>query len=563
MQMKELSILIGGKAGFGIDKASSLIGGILKEIGYYIYIYRDYPSLIRGGHTFSIIRASTEKIYSHKNQVDFILALNQDTVNFHKHRLKKDSIIIYDPDSVKPENLPVEANSLIAIQIEKIIKNEKASEIMRNSCIIGGFCRAAGIKWDILESVFKKDSTKELELNLRVSRNGFDGSKELIKIEALPKEGLPVITGNEAISDGLIKAGLKAYVSYPMTPSSGILHYMAGIAEKLSLNVVHPENEISVILMALGFSYAGEKSAVGTSGGGFCLMTESLSFAAMAELPIVIVLGQRPGPSTGLPTYSCQTDLHFALNAGQGEFSKFIVAPGDAEDAYYWSGTALNIAWKYQIPSIILSDKTLAEGAYSFDIKSIKDMKEEQPVLWDGKGEYKRYSNAEKGISPLAFAPNKNAIIKVNSYEHDESGITTEDPWIAKAMQDKRLAKEIYLSEELEKYETINIYGNKESPDAVLSWGSNKGVVREVAEKMGLRHINVQVLWPFPIKKFQEAIKGVKTLVSIENNATGQLVRLLQGLGFKTDKKILKYDGRPFSVDELEHELQTTLHFVQ
>lgn len=552
----EISILIGGKAGFGIDMAGSIIAGISGDLGYNVYIYRDYPSLIRGGHTFSIIRISPKKISSHKNQVDFILALNQDTIDLHKNRLKKDSVIIYDPDFMKLDGLPFMVKSAAGIHVEKIIKEEKASEITRNSCVIGGFCKAAGIAWDVLENVFKKNITKELELNLKVALRGYDESKESIKIQSLSKKGLPVITGNEAISQGLIKAGLKTYIAYPMTPSSGILHYMAGLAKDLSLNVIHPENEISVILMALGFSYAGEKAAIGTSGGGFCLMTEGLSLAAMAELPIVIIMGQRPGPSTGLPTYTSQTELHFVLNAGQGEFSKFVVAPGGPEDAYYWSAAALNIAWKYQIPSIVLSDKTLAEGSYSFDIGAIGDIKEEGAVLWDRKGEYKRYLNTEKGVSPLAFAPDKDAIIKVNSYEHDEFGITAEAPEIAKAMQDKRLAKEAYLSRELEGYETLKNYGNELSSTAIVAWGSNKGVAREAAEKMGLKLIHVQVLWPFPVKKFQESLKGVDTLISVENNATGQFARLVEGLGFKVDKKILKYDGRPFSVDELELELQ-------
>ena len=556
MQMNELSILIGGKAGFGIDKASSIIAGIIQDLGYNIYIYRDYPSLIRGGHTFSIIRASSEKISSHKNQVDFILALNQDTINLHKTRLKKNSILIYDSDSVKLESLPFPGITTIGVPISGIIKDANASEIMRNSCIIGSFCRATGIGWGVLENNFKKDIGKELELNLKIALAGYNGSRELIKIEPFSKEILSIVTGNEAISSGLIKAGLKAYIAYPMTPSSGILHYMASVAEKLSLNVTHPENEISVILMALGFSYAGEKVAVGTSGGGFCLMTEGLSLAAMAELPIVIIVGQRPGPSTGLPTYTSQTELHFVLNAGQGEFSKFVVAPGDAEDAYYWSGVAMNMAWKYQIPSIILSDKTLAEGSYSFDLHAIKDIKEEHPVLWDRKGAYKRYSYSEKGISPLTFAPDKDAIIKINSYEHDEFGITTEDPAITKAMQDKRLGKEAYLSQELEGYETVGIYGDESSPTAILSWGSNKGVAIETAKKLSLKLIHVQVLWPFPVRKFQNALKGVKTLISVENNATGQLARLVQGFGFRVDKKILKYDGRPFTIDELEAKLQ-------
>ena len=184
------------------------------------------------------------------------------------------------------------------------------------------------------------------------------------------KEPLPIITGNQAISLGLIKAGLGAYVAYPMTPSSSVLDFMARYAKDFGLKVVHPESEIAVMLMAQGFAYAGVKAAVGTSGGGFCLMTEGLSLAGMAEMPVVVVMAQRTGPSTGLPTYTAQGDLHFVLNAGQGEFPRFIVAPGDAEEAYYWAGVALNLAWKFQVPSFILTDKIVSESQYSFDIES-------------------------------------------------------------------------------------------------------------------------------------------------------------------------------------------------
>jgi 2-oxoglutarate ferredoxin oxidoreductase subunit alpha len=340
-----------------------------------------------------------------------------------------------------------------------------------------------------------------------------------------------------------------------MTPSSPILHFLAEISNDLALDVIHPESEIGVILMALGYSYAGKKVAVGTSGGGFCLMTEGLSFAGMSELPIVIILGQRPGPSTGLPTYSAQTELPFALNAGQGEFVRFIVAPGDAEEAYFWSAQALNMSWKYQIPGIILSDKNLGEGIFNFDLSAVEEIKEEAPLLWDKKSSYKRYRFSENGVSPLAFVPQKNAIIKINSYEHDEKGITTEDPKMTRAMQEKRLCKEKYLARDLEKYRPIKVYGRKDSSRALLCWGSNKGVCIEVANNLGLKVIQPQVLWPFPLKQLQEAIARVKNLICVENNATGQLAGLISRYGIKTQARILKYDGRPFSLNELEQEL--------
>ena len=551
--MQDFSVLFGGRAGDGIDSGGLIIARILNQLGYRLYIYRDYPSIIRGGHTFSIIRAGKDKIACHLNQVDFILALNQETLGLHKSRLKKDCTFIYDADQVKTN---IDATCGIGLALSKILKEENAAAVMRNSCLIGGFCKAVGIKWEILESVFRKEIPKEIEINLKVARRGFDASRELTRIEKIDQPNLPVLTGNEAIGLGLLKAGLNSYIAYPMTPSSGLLHFLASVAKDFSLKVIHPESEIGVILMALGFAFCGEKVAVGTSGGGFCLMTETLSFAGMAELPVVIIVGQRTGPSTGLPTYTAQTELHFVLNAGQGEFVRFVVAPGDTEEAYYWSGMALNISWKYQIPSIILSDKTLSEEGYSFNRDLVPVLEEENPSLWERKSDYKRYLVTENGVSPLTFAPDKEAIIKVNSYEHDEFGITTENPGVTKKMQEKRLIKEKYLSQELEGYKSVNVFGNLNASVALLCWGSNKGVCQEVAQNLDLKVIMPVVLSPFPVKQFQESLKGVKKIIAVENNATGQLVRLIKTYGFNVDEKILKYDGRPFSLEELGAEVK-------
>lgn len=549
--MDEISVLIGGKAGDGINQAGLIIARIFNQLGYRLYMYFDYPSLIRGGHNFSIIRASRDKIACHQEKIDFLLALNQDSINFHKSRLKDNSFIIYDSDLAKSAGL--------GLPLGKIIKEENASLLMRNSCIMGAFCKVAGIEWNILESVFKKNIPKEPELNLKVALRGYNEAKELIKIESLRNNSLPLLTGNEAIGLGLIKGGLKSYIAYPMTPSSSLLHFLAQKSEVFSLKVVHPENEIAVILMALGFSYAGERVAVGTSGGGFCLMCEGLSLAGMAELPVVIIVAQRPGPSTGVPTYTAQADLHFVLNAGQGEFPRFVVSPADSEEAYFWSAVALNISWKFQLPSIILVDKALTEGSFSFDIDSIEGLEIEEPLLWDRKGEFRRYLNRDSGISPLSFVPDKEAVIKVNSYEHDEFGITTEEPQKIKAMQDKRLRKERYLIEKLENYKTVNFYGNKSSPTALICWGSNKGVCVEVAQNLDLKVIQPVVLSPFPLRQFRESLKGVKRLVCVENNATAQIERLITRFGFKVDEKILKYDGRPFSREELERKLKKVI----
>jgi 2-oxoglutarate ferredoxin oxidoreductase subunit alpha len=551
MSMNDYSVLIGGRAGFGIDKSGTVIAKVLNQLGRRIYIYRDYPSVIRGGHTFSIIRSSKEIIAAHKNNVDAILALDQDTINLHKDRLVDNSVIICDPEVIKLEGLNLN-NQIAGVPIARIIKEENASEIIRNACILGAFIKVSGINWEILESVFREEFTKEADLNLKVARRGYDAVQELVKVEPLPQEKLPLLSGNQAVSLGLIKGGLKAYISYPMTPTSPILHFLAEIADDFGLKVIHPESEIGVMLISLGFSYMGERVAMGTSGGGFCLMTEGLSFAGMAELPVVIIVGQRPGPSTGLPTYSSQTDLSFVLHAGQGEFVRFIVAPGDTEEAYFWSAQAMNISWKYQIPAIVLTDKNLGEGVFNFDISSVPEIKDEKPSIWDRQSPYKRYLNTENGVSPLAFVPDKEAIVKVNSYEHDEYGITIEDYKQTRLMQDKRLRKETYLGKDLEALDTLKVYGKNNSPISLLCWGSNKGVCVEAAERLGLKVIQPIVLSPFPAKKFQEAISGVKKLVCVENSAKGELAKLIIRYGFKIDESILKYDGRPFDLDELE-----------
>ena len=556
--MKDFSTLIGGIAGDGINEAGMTVSRLLSRLGYHIYMYYDYPSLIRGGHNFSLIRACRHNVAVHTDAIDVLIALNQDTVEKHKHRLKESSFVIYDADKVKLESLPKRGCGLA---VTSMLKEAGAPAIMKNSCILGGYCKAVGIDWPVLEDVLRKHMQKKLDLNLLIARQGYEQAKQFCRIDALlpgssesplpPMGQRSLLTGNQAISLGLIQAGLGAYVAYPMTPSSSVLDFMARYAADFGLKVIHPESEIAVMLMALGFSYAGVKSAVGTSGGGFCLMTEGLSLAGMAELPVVVVMAQRAGPSTGLPTYTAQGDLHFVLHAGQGEFPRLVVAPGDAIEAYIWAGRALNLAWKYQIPSIIMSDKTLSESLYSFDGYVDGEAKEEPLVLWEGNERYKRYLQTDSGISPLAFPPQKGQAIKTDSYMHDQQGITSEDPGVTREMSEKRQKKGQSLAREMEEYETVKVYGQASSNKALLFWGSNKGVCLEAARMLGLRAVQVLALSPFPKRRLIEALQGVEKLLAVECNAAGQLADLAACYGIKVDDRILKYDGRPFSLEDL------------
>ncbi len=552
MADREVSVLIGGKAGDGISSAGQIIAHLLARGGYRVHMYFDYPSLIKGGHNFAIIRAAEEEIGAVREQVDFILALNHETINLHRQRLGERGTVIYDTGTVK-------LAEGIGIPVKDILAAEEAPPVMGNSAIIGAFIRAAGLNWDTSTDVLRKSMPKEAEKNLRVARRAYEASEERRQVPGTGKPVFPVLTGNEAISIGLVEADLEMYFSYPMSPTSNILHFLAGYADELHIRVLQPESEIAVILMALGCSYAGSRAAVGTSGGGFCLMTEALSLAGIAELPILIILGQRTGPSTGLATYSAQSDLHFALHAGQGEFPRMIIAPGDAGEARHWSGMALDLAWKYQIPAILLPDRLICEGLYSVE-PDTGTRYAAGPVMADpGIHPYLRYALTDSGISPLRFPPAKGEIIRVNSHVHDPDGITTEDPMVTKEMADKRMKKMDRLTHEIEGISPVNTWGVMDSPTALLCWGSTKGVCEELARKKGFRMVQPVVLWPFAEKAFARAMDGVEQFYAVETNESGQLAALVSRFGYTPSGKILKYDGRPFMVDELEAALNKVI----
>jgi 2-oxoglutarate ferredoxin oxidoreductase subunit alpha len=541
--MKEISILVGGKAGDGIRQAGHLIARLLNRIGYRIFFYDDYPSLIRGGHNFSIIRASEKRIVAHKETVDVIVALNQDAVENHKHRLNTGGIILYDSKKSDAEGL--------GLDFMEIVKKFDGKPIMRNTAAIGALAGALNIEWSVLEKVIMDAVEKDVGLNLKIAQHAYDRIKNPSKsVPKLDQKSLPLVSGNEAIALGAVKAGLNMYIAYPMTPASAILHYLAAHENELGVVTVHPESEIGVALMALGAAYAGARTMVGTSGGGFALMTEALSLAGQGELPMVIVESQRPGPSTGVPTYTMQGDLAFVVHAGHGEILRVVLAPGDADEAFYTTGLAMNLAWKFQIPAFVLSDKHLSESIFSFEA-DLDKVKPEKPLLWNNQGEYKRYIDTQNGISPLAFPGNPSAIVKATSYEHDESGITTEEPEAISRMQRKRLRKRKALEDELEKYETVNVYGNPDSKTALLCWGSTKGACIEVAEALDLKVVQPLILEPLPVEALKKALSGADKIIDVEVNATGQLAKLVAGHGFCIDDMILRFDGRPFTVDVL------------
>jgi 2-oxoglutarate ferredoxin oxidoreductase subunit alpha len=549
--MEELSILIGGKAGDGIRQAGQTLARLLNRKGYRIFFYDDYPSLIRGGHNFSIIRASKKKIQAHKEKVDLIVALNQDAVEKHKHRLNPGGVILYDSKKVEAQGVGVDFMGLV--------KELEGSPIMRNTAALGALAKMLNIEWEMLERVITDTMDKKVDLNLKIAQSAYHRvEKAWVSVPKLDQKMLPLVSGNEAIALGAVQGGLNMYIAYPMTPASAILHYLAEHEDELGVVTIHHESEIGVVLMALGAAYAGAKTMVGTSGGGFALMTEALSLSGQGEIPIVFVECQRPGPGTGVPTYTMQGDLSFVIHSGHGDFTKVVLAPGDAEEAFYLTGLAMNLAWKFQTPCFVLSDKHLSESIFSFDADPDK-IKPEDPLLWDGQGEYKRYLDTQNGISPLAFPGNPAAMVKATSYEHDEYGITTEDSEQIVRMQQKRLRKKKTLEEELCRCEQVKVYGDPESKTVLLCWGSTKGSCIEVAEELGLKVVQPLVLEPLPVEPLKKALSGADKIIDIEVNTTGQLAKHVSAYGICIDDMILRFDARPFTVDSLLEKVKEVL----
>jgi len=548
----EFSILIGGEAGDGIRKAGNLIGRIFNQAGFYVFVHDDYSSLIRGGHNFSVIRVSEKKVFSYHNKLDMIIALDSETIKKHQNKLIPKGLIIFDgtfKEKIK-NGLPVPLSSMV----NKI----KGIPIMRSSVAIGVLCYLFKIPTELAVQIMNEVYEKKAELNIKLLNMSYEYAERnfnrinKIKIKYGNKR---LLTGNEAIALGAKKAGLKLYIAYPMTPATSILHFFMDHKNDLGLRVVQPENEIAVINMALGAAYAGTRTMIGTSGGGFALMQEAFSLSGMNETPLVVVESQRPAPSTGVPTYTAQEDLRFVLHAGHGEFPRILIAPSDIEEAYYKTSEALNLAWKFQVPVIILVDKTLSESVTN--IKLINDrITYEKEKIAEQTENYKRYKFTDDGISPLSF-PGGKSIVKASSYEHDEFGITTEEPEEIKRMQEKRFLKTKAITEDLKKKKTVELYGNNK--DLVITWGSSKGAVLDAVDMMekDIAVLNIIYLEPFPTWKVIPIIKKAKRIACVEGNFTGQLASLIrEKTGFNIKEKILKYDSRPFDPIELANSLE-------
>ena len=567
---------IGGEAGFGIMTVGLSFSKIASRSGYQIFDYTEYPSLIRGGHNTYEVLISDETVGSSKYMVDLLVCLNKDTYEFHKSRLTSQSVVVYDP-----EDFDLTADVIkVPLPFRKIKREHQVFQIMINTVAIGASLALLDADIEILRDIIRKEFMKKgqevVDFNLKFADIGYDYIKtnysSVIKPILTKKESVEqVVAGaNDMFSLATVAADCRFYSAYPMTPSSSILTTLAAWQQTTGMVVRHSEDEIAVINNALGASHAGVRSAVGTSGGGFALMVETLSYAGVAEIPIVVFLGQRPGPATGMPTWTEQGDLLFAVNAGHGEFPKIVLAPGDINEMLELTMKAFDLADIYQLPVIIMSDKLIGESHITYPKEAMLTfMKNHQinrgkTVRQTSQEKYLRYKLSEDGISERLIPGQKGQFYQANSYEHTEDSHTTEDTQIRIQQADKRSKKNnTYLQTH---FAGPAVFGSiDDSEICFVSWGGNKGAIidaQKMLEKENKKSSFIHFTHVYPLNELviKPLFEKNKRYILVENNSHGQFGKLLRmETGIDIKEKILKYDGRPIFPEEIVEYINKTL----
>lgn len=570
----DYSIKIGGEAGQGIQTIGGTLAQVFARSGYHVFTHQDYESRIRGGHNFYQIRLSDKPVAASRDGIDILVALDRESIVRHEKEMTEEGQIIYDSTSLRQKH---EKPGILDIPFVNLAIEHGGNKIMANTVATGSVLGMLGMKIDILsgiiKDIFKKKGEEIIEGNIHAARAGHDFavtncercsfSVEREKDSSLQPKML--IAGNEAIGLGAIASGCRFYSAYPMTPSTGIMNYIAGKEAEYGIIVEQAEDEIAAINMALGASFAGVRAMTGTSGGGFALMVEGLSLAGMTETPIVIALAQRPGPATGLPTRTEQGDLQFALYAAHGEFPRLIYAPGTPEQAFYLTNKAFGIAEKYQVPVIIITDQYLADSQWTFDSFDLSKVHYADQRLRGGAlqklSEYRRHAYTETGVTPLGIPGDSKHLVVTDSDEHDEEGHIVEDAETRISMMDKRLFKKLpHIREDIG---PPSCYGSNRPEIVLVGWGSTYGVMKEAVDvlsqdrKTAMLHFSE--IYPFPeVEKFDylDVLNCAEHTICIENNATGQFARLMRSeTGFVFRKMINRYDGRPFTLENLIGEI--------
>lgn len=566
--MNDITIVICGAAGQGIATVEELTTGILKQAGYHCYSTSEFMSRIRGGTNSTLIRVSSNRINpAFVDRIDILVPLHLSAMSHLKHRITSTTTILGEEKNID-EQYSVTPNQVIKVPLSEIAK-EIGGAIYTNIVAVGVFLAFFEVEEEIsrtyLTKSFSSKGSKIVEQNIQSCIRGYSIGKELLNSgkfkNPLQKDHSVrsdiVLSGAEALGMGAIAGGCNFISSYPMSPSTSVLVFLSRHAEDFDVIVDQAEDEIAAINKGIAAWYAGGRAMITTSGGGFALMTEGVSLAGMLEIPMVLHIGQRPGPATGLPTRTGQEDLQHVLNAGHGEFARVILTPGKPEDAFYLTQKAFNLADKYQIPVFILTDQFFLDSHYSIPDLNFSSFENVKCIVKTTK-DYKRYELTNNGISPRGIPGYGDGLVNVDSDEHDEDGHITED---VHETRPKMVEKRLYKKLGLLRREIIDpeLIGNQDYKKLVIGWGSTYGVIKEAIESLGkddLAFLHFKQVYPLSTKTSKFLEKADK-IVILENNATGQFSKVIKlELDFDVDEKFLKYNGMPFSVEEVMAFLQ-------
>ncbi|HLG17679.1 MAG TPA: 2-oxoacid:acceptor oxidoreductase subunit alpha [Blastocatellia bacterium] len=579
--MRELTVGIGGAAGDGLDKAGDTLAKTASRAGLYVYAYNSYQSVIRGGHIWLRVRVAEQKVHSHGDRLDVLIALNQDSIERHAPEVFAGGAIIYNSDKLKLDPSLVRDGVLPApLPIASLTKPfGKVQPVMQNTVALGALFFLARLDFDtaagVLADTFQHKGQAVIDQNVAIARAGYDYAKESFvqlcddwKFTGVRR---PFITGNEAFALGAVAAGCKFYSAYPMTPASSILHWMASHADRCGVVVKQCEDELAVVNLAIGAGHAGVRAMCATSGGGFALMTEAIGQAGMTETPVVIIEVQRGGPSTGVPTKTEQADLNQVYGASQGDYPRCIIAPTTTADCFHTAVEAFNLAEKYQLPVTIISDLLLSEHPETIEAGALQyDVPVERGEIvgnWpESNGKYKRYAFTRSGVSPRALPGTDNTVYVAATDDHDEEGILISDvftsPAVRRKVQEKRMRKMDGLLRELP---PPVLEGPPDAEVTLIGWGSSYGVIREAIEQLaaeGIRanQLHFKYLHPFHSAEALDMLRRCKKTICVEANYSGQFARHLRAeTGFTVEDHIRKYDCEPFEPRQIATEVRAII----
>jgi 2-oxoglutarate/2-oxoacid ferredoxin oxidoreductase subunit alpha len=567
MNEADFIVGIGGAAGDGVASAGNTLAVSVARQGQAVFAYNSYQSVIRGGHSWLRLRISAKKPLNHGDQVDVVIALNQDTLDRHLRELRPGGLALYNAAKIKPRYEPPKGVQLCPLPVPQLTAAYEKLPVMQNTVAVGAVIQLMGLDFAGLESVLESTFAKKpqvVKVNVDAAKAGYDYasahfpplSKQLQKTS----QKWALMTGNELIAMGAAFAGCKFYCAYPMSPATHILEWFAGHAKELGICVRQVEDEISVINMSIGAGHMGARSMCATSGGGLALMTEAIGMAGMIETPVVVVNVMRAGPSTGVPTKTEQADLNQAFGASQGDFPRIVIAPLNMTDCFNTPALAFNLAERYQCPVIILADLLMCEDNETVDPALLDvDFKIDRGELITeanaqfGGEPYLRYKNTPSGISPRAIPGLPGHLYVSGTDEHDEDGVLISDvytdPVRRKKMVDKRARK---MDTVLDHVPAPKLEGPAEADVTLVGWGSTWGVISEAVEQLNqegisANHLQIKLLVPFNVKEVTDILGRSKKIVIIENNFSGQFARHLRAeTGLVANGHIRKYDGEPF-----------------